>query len=85
MPAPEAANGESPASSSAADAKQEAVPENASKECTICCEREADSVLLPCGNISKWYECNGVWLSGNDQLCPMYRQEVHQLVKVYRL
>jgi hypothetical protein len=84
MPAPEAATAEPTTSRLVADAKREAASGNACNECTICCEREADSVLLPCRHISNCYECNHTWLSGNDQLCPICRQEIHQLVKVYR-
>jgi len=58
--------------------------DNSSNECAVCLERPPDCVLYMCGHMCMCYKCAfGIRQSG-DATCPICRQPILDIIKIYR-
>lgn len=53
-------------------------PNNSDGSCNICCERDTNTVLLPCGHVCSCMEC-----SYNLEKCPICRSDINSRNKIY--
>jgi hypothetical protein len=53
------------------EASQKIIDE--SSECKICCDRQADCVLIPCGHIFFCMHCKTVYEQNSRKICPKCR------------
>jgi len=55
-------------------------------ECSVCLERQIDSVLYTCGHMCMCYECAvGVRFAGTEGgSCPICRQPIKDVIRIYR-
>lgn len=53
-------------------------------ECAICLEKEPDSALYPCGHMCMCYECAVSVKNQRSALCPMCRQPIVDILRIYR-
>jgi len=56
----------------------------ASNECVVCLERAPDSVLYTCGHMCMCYVCACNVLQSHDPLCPICRQSILDVIKIFR-
>ena len=52
-------------------------------DCTVCFERPVNAALIPCGHLSMCYEC-AVKVKKRDRLCPLCRQPIKSVLRVYK-
>lgn len=64
--------------------EQDEANDNAANECTVCFERACDSVLYTCGHMCMCYQCAQQVKNSNDPLCPICRQEIKDIIKIYK-
>jgi len=58
--------------------------DNSSNECAVCLERPPDCVLYMCGHMCMCYRCAlGIHQSA-DASCPICRQPIIDIIKIYR-
>ena len=55
-----------------------------SSECVVCLERAPDSVLYTCGHMCMCYTCARDVLHNGDTLCPICRQSIRDVIKIFR-
>ncbi|XP_074640822.1 protein neuralized-like [Tubulanus polymorphus] len=55
-----------------------------SKECVICYENITDTVLYACGHMCICSSCAGTLRKQRNPLCPICRQPVKDVIKIYR-
>jgi len=53
-------------------------------ECAICLENEPDSALYPCGHMCMCYDCAVSVQKQRSALCPMCRQPIVDILRIYR-
>ncbi|XP_013420757.1 protein neuralized isoform X2 [Lingula anatina] len=53
-------------------------------ECTVCYENPVDSVLYKCGHMCMCYNCAYDVVNQQGSLCPICRQPIVDVVKIYR-
>ena len=53
-------------------------------ECAICLEKEPDSALIPCGHMCMCYECAVTVQKLRSSLCPICRQPILDILRIYR-
>jgi len=63
-----------------------AIPENISaNKCIICLDKNKDSIFYPCGHECVCNDCGREYLRLiRDKFCPVCRDRVKDLTKVYR-
>lgn len=59
------------------------IPESEISECTVCYEREVNSVLYKCGHVCMCFEC-AIQVKEKGSLCPICRQTIHDVIKIYK-
>ncbi|CAG2204659.1 NEUR [Mytilus edulis] len=59
------------------------IPENDISECTVCYEREVNSVLYKCGHVCMCFEC-AIHVKEKGALCPICRQTILDVIKIYK-
>lgn len=68
-----------------ADGKKSAESiDNANNECTICFEKPTDCVLYTCGHMCLCYECALDIKRRQGSTCPICRQPIKDIIKIYR-
>lgn len=72
-----------PAASSSTNVRS-SVRSKDNAECAICLEKEPDSALYPCGHMCMCYECAVSVQKQRSALCPMCRQPIVDILKIYR-
>lgn len=55
-----------------------------SSECVVCLEHAPDSVLYTCGHMCMCYACARDVLHNRDALCPICRQSIRDVIKIFR-
>lgn len=58
--------------------------ENLANECTVCFERACDSVIYTCGHMCMCYSCAISVKSSSDPLCPICRQVIKDVIRIYK-
>ncbi|XP_025095851.1 protein neuralized-like isoform X2 [Pomacea canaliculata] len=58
--------------------------EEARDECTVCCEKGVNSVLYTCGHMCMCFECAHAVKQDKGGLCPICRQPIKDVIKIYR-
>ena len=58
--------------------------DNASNECSVCFERATDCVLYTCGHVCMCYECAVDLKDKPNPTCPICRQPIKDIIKIYR-
>lgn len=58
-------------------------PSGDSSKCVVCCDRDADALILECGHYCMCYVC-AVQNEESYGVCPMCRGEISRIVNVYR-
>lgn len=58
--------------------------DNECNECTVCCERAVNSVMYTCGHMCMCYECAVAVKEQKGGLCPICRQPIQDVIKIYR-
>lgn len=58
--------------------------DNASNECSVCFEKAVDCVLYTCGHMCLCYECAIDIKDNQGALCPICRQAIKDIIKIYR-
>ncbi|XP_067656898.1 protein neuralized-like isoform X1 [Haliotis asinina] len=53
-------------------------------ECTVCYERQVNCVLYTCGHMCMCYECAIAVRKDKGGLCPICRQQIKDVIKIYR-
>ena len=53
-------------------------------ECTVCYERAVNAALYTCGHLCMCYECAIQVKSRKGGLCPICRQEIKDVIKIYK-
>ena len=59
------------------------IAENENNECTVCYEREVNSVLYKCGHVCMCFEC-AIHVKEKGALCPICRQTIFDVIKIYK-
>lgn len=59
------------------------IQEDETHECTVCYEREVNSVLYKCGHVCMCFEC-AIHVKEKGALCPICRQTIHDVIKIYK-
>lgn len=60
------------------------VADNESNECNVCYERPVNAVLYTCGHMCMCFECAQAVRRERSALCPICRQEIKDVIKIYR-
>jgi len=55
-----------------------------SNECVVCLERAPDSVLYTCGHMCMCYTCARDVVQNRGALCPICRQAIRDVIKIFR-
>ncbi|CAN8016239.1 unnamed protein product, partial [Ixodes persulcatus] len=63
---------------------QSLVPEEADVDCRICFESPIESVLCNCGHSLTCHACGLKLLKGNSPQCPVCRQPIINVVRIYK-
>ena len=58
--------------------------ESEASECTVCYERSVNAVLYTCGHMCMCFECAIVVKNHKSALCPICRQEIKDVIKIYK-
>jgi Zinc finger, C3HC4 type (RING finger) len=58
--------------------------EGQSSECAVCLERAPDCVLYTCGHMCMCYKCAEDVVKNRGALCPICRQPIRDIIKIYR-
>ena len=53
-------------------------------ECTVCYEKPVNAVLYTCGHLCMCYDCAIVVQRDKGALCPICRQQIKDVIKIYR-
>ena len=53
-------------------------------ECAVCLERAADSALYTCGHMCMCYSCAKEIIRKPKPLCPICRQPILDVIKIFR-
>ena len=53
-------------------------------DCIICCERVIDCALVNCGHAVLCYPCAVQVQFGGDGLCPICRENIKEVLKIYK-
>lgn len=59
------------------------IQEEETHECTVCYEREVNSVLYKCGHVCMCFEC-AIHVKEKGALCPICRQTIYDVIKIYK-
>ena len=51
--------------------------------CIICLDSDKNSAMVPCGHTSTCYNCSLTLHSRDDAKCPVCRQLIHRIVRIY--
>lgn len=60
------------------------IADNESNECNVCYERPVNAVLYTCGHMCMCFECAQAVRQERSALCPICRQEIKDVIKIYR-
>ncbi|KAK3095851.1 hypothetical protein FSP39_020003 [Pinctada imbricata] len=71
-------------SMTSAESTIDPVADNEANECTVCYERAVNAVLYTCGHMCMCYECAIVVKNNKGALCPICRQHIKDVIKIYR-
>ncbi|KAK3249366.1 hypothetical protein CYMTET_41201 [Cymbomonas tetramitiformis] len=52
------------------------------KECVICCSRESNAILYPCGHVETCVACGETLQTSQQPMCPVCRRLIERIVKV---
>lgn len=52
------------------------------KECVICCTRETNAILYPCGHVETCVACGEALQTSQQPMCPVCRRLIERIVKV---
>jgi len=66
------------------DEKSSESMDNASNECSVCFEKPTDCVLYMCGHVCMCYECAQDVRSKENPTCPICREPIKDIIKIYR-
>ncbi|XP_076460383.1 protein neuralized-like isoform X2 [Babylonia areolata] len=58
--------------------------EEARDECTVCCEKPVNCVLYTCGHMCMCFECATAVQHNKGGLCPICRQVIRDVIRIYR-
>ena len=58
--------------------------DNASNECTVCWEKPPNCVIYTCGHMCMCYECAVDIKNNQGALCPICRQEIKDIIKIFK-
>lgn len=58
--------------------------ETEASECTVCYERAVNAVLYTCGHMCMCFECAIVVKNHKSALCPICRQEIKDVIRIYK-
>jgi len=58
--------------------------EGVGSECVVCLERVADSALYTCGHMCMCYTCAQEIVRKPNALCPICRQPIFDVIKIFR-
>ncbi|KAL4232048.1 E3 ubiquitin-protein ligase neurl1b [Mactra antiquata] len=58
--------------------------ENNESECNVCYERPVNAVLYTCGHMCMCFECAQAVKQVRGALCPICRQEIKDVIKIYK-
>ena len=53
-------------------------------ECAVCFERQVDCVIYTCGHICCCFSCATDICNNQDRLCPICRQYIKDVIRIYR-
>lgn len=56
----------------------------ASQECVVCMERSTDCALYTCGHMCMCYECAVDIVNNQTGLCPICREPIRDIIKIFR-
>ena len=59
-----------------------AVKQPTIEPCVICCDRVADTVLIPCGHLSACFQCIAPSADDDDAECPMCNTIIEKVQKI---
>ena len=55
---------------------------NDDKTCIICCDNQADCIILPCGHVVACSSCLKKWFDSNP-ICPFCRNPISEFKTIY--
>lgn len=61
-----------------------AITDNESNECNVCYERSINCVLYTCGHMCMCFECAMAVKKDRGALCPICRQHIKDVIKIFR-
>ncbi|KYB27578.1 protein neuralized-like [Tribolium castaneum] len=53
-------------------------------DCVICCEKETEAALYPCGHMCLCFECMQQWQRNRERRCPICRAPAKDVIKIYK-
>lgn len=60
------------------------IADNESNECNVCYERSINCVLYTCGHMCMCFECAMAVKKDRGALCPICRQHIKDVIKIFR-
>lgn len=58
--------------------------QNMANECTVCFENVCDSVVYTCGHMCMCYNCAVQVKASADPLCPICRQDIKDVIRIFK-
>lgn len=58
--------------------------DNMANECKVCFEKACDCVIYTCGHMCMCYGCAKGLQASPDPLCPICRQEIKDVIRIYK-
>lgn len=72
------------AAAAALDSYESENNDNMANECTVCLEKACDSVVYTCGHMCMCYDCAMNVKASSDPLCPICRQDIKDVIRIYK-
>jgi hypothetical protein len=66
------------------DTDSQEAADNASNECTVCWEKPPNCVIYTCGHMCMCFECAVDIKNNQGALCPICRQEIKDIIKIFK-
>ncbi|XP_067935821.1 protein neuralized-like [Watersipora subatra] len=69
---------------SSTPAEVDETAQNLANECTVCFDKPCNCVIYTCGHMCMCYECALSVKASTDPLCPICRQDIKDVIRIYK-
>ena len=64
--------------------RQDSEEDSSNNECCVCLENPPNCVVYTCGHMCMCYACAMDIKNAKDALCPMCRQEIKDVIRIFK-